>query len=215
MDGVPIPAGGRVVKSHSAQGVQSRTTKSKVYDAKGNFVICLTWNSLQVFPIHGTGTADMNQASWLEHLDDDFVPVARRIRRATGKPAILMCDGDSSHMWANPDGTMYPEMIDIAGGDILFAENPARSPDMTSVETSILAFKHRIKRHIAYLAKQPWNAHMFTTKQAMHQMILDAAEDCATAINSDPELLNTYRSIMSNLFRRYCDVKKFSGKQVV
>ena len=55
---------------------------------------------------------------------------------------------------------------------------------------------------------------MFTTKAAMHNMVLDVAEDCATAINSDV-LLQTYRSIMSNLFRRYCDVKKFSGKQVV
>lgn len=55
---------------------------------------------------------------------------------------------------------------------------------------------------------------MFASKAAMQQMILDVADDCATAINADPELLETYRSIMNNLFRRYCDIKKYKGSQV-
>ena len=210
----PAPARGRLVKARSAEGVATRSTKSKVYDAKGNFMICLTWNSVQVIPIHGSGERDMNQGAWLEHLHDDIVPVAKRIRRATGKPAILMCDGDSSHMWDRPDSQLYPEMLDIVGDNVLFAENPPRSPDMTAVETSIGAFKHRMKRHIAHLKKQQWNKDMFGSKAAKQQMILDVAEDCAAAIKADPELLQTYRSIMSNLYRRYSDVRKYKGRQV-
>ena len=189
---VPRPAHGKKVKARSAAGVQRRTTKSKVYDAKCNFVICLTWNAIRVIPINGDGEHDMNQGSWLDHLDDDILPVARRVRRATGKPAIVMCDGDSSHMWDRPDCKLYPEMLDLVGEDIRFAESPPRSPDLTAVETSIGAFKHRMKRHAAYLKKQPWNSYMFVSKKAKKQMLLDVAEDCAAAINADRELLATY-----------------------
>eukprot|EP00666_Eupelagonemidae_sp_cell4sb_P017607 gene17607-5362_t len=46
---------------------------------------------------------------------------------------------------------------------------------------------------------------MFGSKAAMHQMVLDVAEDCATAITADAEAFGTYRGIMSNLHRRYSD----------